>query len=241
VLTITVWGHADLGGRFTVAPDGAITFPLLGPVAVGGRTVTEIEAQLRKMLADGYLVNPQVAVEVAEYHSQRVFVVGEVRQPGPVPLTGSLTVLDALAKAGSLTEQAGGSVRVIRPAAGKAGAGPTLATEPGSTEVWHAVVRDLQSGVLASNLSLEHGDTIVVPRVESFFVTGQVGKAGAFPYEEGLTVLRALSLAGGATQLGSTGRIKILRTVDGAQKEIKVKLSDPVLPGDTVVVPTRLF
>jgi polysaccharide export outer membrane protein len=73
------------------------------------------------------------------------------------------------------------------------------------------------------------------------FVSGEVKAAGAYAVEPGMTVLQVLTLAGGVSERGSDGRIKILRMVDGKQKEVKAKLSDTVQPGDTVVVPSRFF
>jgi polysaccharide export outer membrane protein len=73
------------------------------------------------------------------------------------------------------------------------------------------------------------------------FLSGQVRAPGAYAVEDGTTVLQALTLAGGVTDRGASGRIRILRTVNGKKLEIKAKMGDPVLPGDTVVVPERLF
>src|SRR5262245_28789827 len=77
VLEIAVWNHTELSGKFTVAPDGTIEFPLLGPVKVGERTASEIETDIRGQLADGFLRKPQVSVQVAQFLSQRLYVMGE--------------------------------------------------------------------------------------------------------------------------------------------------------------------
>jgi polysaccharide export outer membrane protein len=89
---------------------------------------------------------------------------------------------------------------------------------------------------------LRDGDTIFVPRAETIYVFGQVKNPGAYVLQsKDTTVLQALSLAGGVTDRGATNRIKIMRVVDGKMKEIKVKLTDIVRPGDTVVVRERFF
>jgi polysaccharide export outer membrane protein len=85
------------------------------------------------------------------------------------------------------------------------------------------------------------GDTVNVPKAQSVFVSGQVKSSGAYAVEPGMNVLQVLSLAGGLTDRGSDGRIKILRLVDGRQKELKAKLTDVVQPGDTIIVPSRFF
>src|SRR5262249_53931653 len=99
VLTIQVFDQADLGGKYTVEADGTFSFPLIGRVQAGGLTLRSLEIELRKRLADGYFKNPQVTVAVETYRSQRVFVMGEVRQPGPGPLTGGMALIEALARA----------------------------------------------------------------------------------------------------------------------------------------------
>jgi polysaccharide export outer membrane protein len=103
-------------------------------------------------------------------------------------------------------------------------------------------IKELQSGALSQNIALRDGDTIFVPRAESIYVFGQVKNPGAYALQQKDTsVLQALSLAGGVTDRGSTSRIKIVRMVDGEKQEIKVKLTDRVLPGDTIIVPERFF
>jgi polysaccharide export outer membrane protein len=240
VVTVTVYDHADLTGNFTVDSDGSLTFPLIGRVKAAGLTLREFEDTLTKGLADGYLKNPQVSVTIGEYKSQRVFVMGEVRAPGAYQLTGDMTIIEALAKAGGTTQAAAEDVLIVRPNAGATAEGPARVDDTES-EVLHANIRELQSGSLSQNLTLRDGDTIVVNKAQSVYVFGQVRAPGAYPIERGTTVLQALSLAGGVTDRGSTGRIKIVRTVDGKKKELKVKLTDVVEPGDTVIVAERFF
>src|SRR3954463_2535788 len=114
VLTIQVFDQADLGGKYTVETDGTFSFPLIGRVKAGGMTLRGFEVELKKQLADGYFKNPQVTVGVETYRSQRVFVMGEVRSPGPVPLTGGMTLIEALARAGSTLPSASGEVAIVR-------------------------------------------------------------------------------------------------------------------------------
>jgi len=242
VLTITVWEQAALSGKFTVGTDGNISFPLLGTIKVAGLTSRAIETLLRTRLADGYLKNPQVTVEVTQFLSQRIFVMGEVKTPGPVALTGEMTLLEALTRAGGVTENAGGELLLLRGdrTAGAATA-PLTAGAQGVTELARVSIGDLRSGAFSQNIRLKDGDSIFVPRTEFIYVLGQVNKPGAYPLEPGMTVLRAISLAGGVTRVGSTGRVKIGRIVGGKNTEIKAKLGDVVKAGDTITVGTRLI
>src|SRR6185437_16444051 len=110
-----------------------------------------------------------------------------------------------------------------------------------SADIIRASIKDLESGSLKQNVELRDGDTIFVPRADSAYVFGQVRSPGAYAIQKDTTVLQALSLAGGVSENGAMNRIKIVRIVNGDKKEIKVKLTDIVKPGDTIVVPERYF
>jgi polysaccharide export outer membrane protein len=111
---------------------------------------------------------------------------------------------------------------------------------PGS-EVVRISLLELQSGNPEKNLVLRAGDTIYFPKAAQVYVMGSVARPGSYRYEEGMTVLQALTLAGGATERGSGGRTKVIRIVDGKKIERKVKATELVLPEDTLVVPERFF
>jgi len=241
VLSVSVFGHTELSGKFSVAGDGRLSLPLVGSIPVSGRTVSAIEAELVTRYSDGYLKRPQIAVQVVEYLSQRVFVIGEVRSPGAITLTGSTTLLEALAHA-AVTEQAGGQVVLLRPGSRESATGPVVPGQSGVTEIGRVSVQQLRTGSMTVNVPLEDGDTIFVPRAETVFVLGQVNKPGPYTIEPGATtVMTAISMAGGTTALGSTGRVKVVRLVDGERVEERAKLDDLVKAGDTITVGARLF
>ena len=240
VLTIQVFDQPDLGGKFTVEADGTFSFPLIGRIKAGGLTLRGFEGELNERLADGYFRRPQVTVAVEQYRSQRVFVMGEVRQPGPVALTGGMTLIEALARAGSTLSTASGEVAIVRAAPGSGG-GPVTPEQEAASEVFRASIRELESGALSQNLQLRDGDTIFVPRAETIYVFGHVKNPGAYGIQKSTTVLQALSLAGGVTEHGAMNRIQIIRIENGAKKELKVKLTDTVRPEDTIMVPQRYF
>jgi len=241
VLAIALYDQKDLSGKYTVEADGTFTFPLIGRVKAGGLTLRDVEEALRIKLSDGFFKNPQVSVAVEQYRSQRVFVMGEVRSPGPYPLVGDMTLIEALARAGSTTEHAAGEALIVR--SGDAGrtAGPVLPEQPSAADVIRVDIKALQSGRLSSNAALRDGDTIFVPRAELVYVFGQVNRPGSYTLQRGTTVLQALSLAGGVTDRGTTGRIRIARVVEGKKTEVRVKVEDLVLPDDTIIVPERFF
>ena len=130
---------------------------------------------------------------------------GEVRTPGPVSLTGTTTLLEALARAGSLTEDAGGEVLLLRPGDAPGG-GPVAPGQAGVSEVSRIAVQQLRTGTLLAELRLQDNDTVFVPRAETIQVLGNVKAPGSYRYEPGLTAIRAIYLAGGVSGFGTTGR-----------------------------------
>jgi polysaccharide export outer membrane protein len=240
VLTIAIWDQPDLSGKYNVEGDGTFGFPLVGRIKAAGLTLREVEEALKKRLADGYFKHPQLSVTVEQYRSQRIFIVGEVRNPGMYPLSGDMSLIEALAHAGSLNIGASREAVIVRPPSGRAVNGPTL-PEQGEAEVVRVDLKQLETGSLDQNVTLRDGDTIFVARAETFFVVGEVRTPGSYQMQKGLTVLQALSLAGGIGDRGSDARIKIVRIVNGKRTELKVKLTDPVQAGDTLVVPERFF
>ena len=135
------------------------------------------------------------------YKSQKVFIVGEVRTPGTYTLSGDMTLVEVLARAGSTLPTAGGEAVIVH--AGDSASGPTLPNAQDVANVTRVDLKELQNGVLSQNAALRDGDTIFVPRAESVYVFGQVKNPGAYALQQrNTTVLQALSLAGGVTDRG---------------------------------------
>ncbi len=240
VFSITIWGPGGISDRFTVETDGTFIFPMLGRLKAGGLTARELQDELVNRLRDGYFKDPRITVVVDEFKSQRIFIVGEVKNPGTYSLTRPMTIVEALALAGSTTANAGNVALVRRRVDGEASKGPVSQSGADVKEI-QVNLAALQEGALANNPVLQDGDTVTVPRIEPIYVFGHVGRPGEYTTGKDATVRQILSLAGGVTQRGAEGRIKILRTVQGNEQEIKVELDDRVMPGDTIVVPERFF
>lgn len=241
VLMITMFDQDDMTGKYAIDADGTFTFPLVGRVKAGGLTIRELEAELKRLLKDGFFKDPQLSVGVETYRSQKVHIVGEVRNAGTYSLNGDMSLIEAIARAGSTLTTASGEALIVRQKAGKGSEGPVMPNAE-NTEVTSVDLKALQSGALEQNVALRDGDTIFVPRAESVYVFGQVKNPGAYALQQrNTTVLQALSLAGGVTDRGATGRIKIVRIVKGKTVELRVQLTDIVRPGDTIMVPERFF
>jgi polysaccharide biosynthesis/export protein len=240
VLMITTFGEQELTNKFRVDSDGTISFPLLNRVAVGGLTPAQIEAKLKRELVQReFLKNPQITVDVAEFRSRSVYIIGAVRSPAEYKLVGDMTLIAAIAQAGGLSPGASNEITIMRPRT-PAG-GPLSPDRAQNADITVVKMSDLQSGIMAQNIALQDGDTIWVPMAERFYVSGFVRNVGAYVHERGLTVQQALVLAGGVTEMGSTKRITIERVVGSRKKTIKASLADPVLPNDTIKVDRRIF
>ncbi len=230
-LSITVVGEPDLTNKYRVDTDGTITLPYVGRQAAAGMTVIDLQSKIIALLKDGYLQNPQVLIDVDIYKARSVLVVGEVRSPGKVQLTGlTMSLLEALALAGSPTSAAANEVIVVHtPKPG----------EPSKEIVVNR--RDLELGRAGLDVTLQDGDLINVPTAKRFWVSGQVKNPGNYVLDPGTTVAQALILAGGLTERGSDRRLIFIRTVNGKIVEVSAKMDDKVQPNDEIKVGSRLF
>jgi len=254
LLRVVVLGQPEMSGELTVEPDGLLSFPLLGKVKASGMTPDGLKKKLEQLLGDGFLKRPQVSVIVREYRSQRVFVTGEIQRSGPYTLKGDRSLFGLLADIGNLGSDVGREVVVTR--APRAPAPPLLAEQlPESLqgrgdaapealptpEVIRVNLQEFQSSASGRNLILRSGDTITIPRAAQIYVSGYVARPGAQRFYEGMTVLQALNLAGGVTERGASGRVKVVRIVNGKKIEEKAQVTDLVQAEDMLVVPERLF
>jgi polysaccharide biosynthesis/export protein len=150
VLTVTVWKEPTLSGPILVRPDGMITVPLLGDVQASGLTPQKLADQIASKLKK-YFQNPNVSVVIGEIHSKVVYLLGEVGKKGPVEMTSGMTLLEAIASAGGLTDFANEKkIYILRDQAGKHERIPVH-------------YKEALKGDNEFNLALEPGDTIVVP------------------------------------------------------------------------------
>ena len=121
LLNISVFGVEELNKDVRVNSNGQVSLPLVGTIMAGGRTIPELESDLAKKYAAGYLQNPQVTVFVKEFTSQRITLEGAVAKPGIYPLTGRTTLLQAIALGGGVDDRTAdlGGIVLMRQVGGK--------------------------------------------------------------------------------------------------------------------------
>jgi polysaccharide biosynthesis/export protein len=211
-------------------------------VGVAGLTAPQVQELLTRELGDKYLVNPQVDVQVREYNSQFVSVLGEVANPGRRPLRGNTRLIDLLLEAGGLKATASGEVVIGRPGGFESGETTRRARlSPGGLATAEQAVLETV---------LRSGDIITVMPKAFVIVQGEVARPNRYQIDNELTVTGAISLAGGLTRFGSN-KVDVLRfTEPGRTEKLEVdlkavregKVQDIVLrPNDTITVPRRLF
>ncbi len=240
LIRITVFGHADLEVDARVPAGGEVTFPLIGLIAgVAGKSPEGLAAEITTRLADGYIRNPSVQVQVREYGARSAWVVGAVRSPGTVKLDPlrTLTAQQAVGSAGGFDEDADrAGAQVMRDDPDKPG---------------NKIAMPLAGTGAQQDIDLQHGDVIVVPRADRIFVLGQVQypRAVPLPSHEALTVSKAISLTGGFGRFAKDSKVQLMRrgaqpqvvdvraVLDGAKDAV-----DPELrAGDTIFVPESRF
>lgn len=245
-ISITVWDHPDLTRKIRINLEGNISFPLIGEVQVGGLTTIEIEKKIQKLLDKDYIINPQVTVVVESFRSSKISIMGEVKMPGSYALTRRMSVVEALSLAGGLLSEADHEIMIVRPKKGEARGRPFLPEELEDSEIIRIQIRDLlqregSQEEKTRNIEVKHGDTIFVPKARLFYVTGEVTRPGQYAYQRGMSLLHAISTAGGFTEKARRGKVKVVREVEGKKVELSLKLDEPIEPGDTIVVPESFW
>jgi polysaccharide export outer membrane protein len=231
-LSIIVSDETELTGKYRVDTDGTISMPYLSRVLLAGLSLADAQDKITTLLKAGFIRNPQVRIEVDQFKARNVLVTGEVRTPGKVTLPGTtMSLLEALALAGSPTQNASNDVLVMHP------------PKPGEKAPEPIMVnrKDLELGRVGRDLVLQDGDIVNVPVAKRFYISGFIKNPGSFVLDTGTTVAQAIILAGGLNDRGSDRRITIIRSEGGKSVEISAKMEDRVQPNDEVKVKSRFF
>jgi polysaccharide biosynthesis/export protein len=228
LIRVSVFGAPDLSAELRVSESGNITYPLVGPLSVAGRSPAQVEAMISAHLIEGGFVrDPQVSLLVVEYRSQQVSVLGHVVKPGQYSLQSASTLLSLLAEAGGpINDEAADFATIMR----KDGSKSTVD------------LAALFNGDPKQNAPVRGGDTIYVPRAPQFYVYGEVQKPGMYRLERNMTVSRAISAGGGLTARGSERRVVVKRrNANGEEETYSVKGSDLLQADDVLLVKEGFF
>lgn len=231
VVRITVYGNPDLTTEARVGEDGSITFPLIGTTSVTDQTPASVEKDIAQKLAKaGFIIDPNVNLNVVQYRGMQISVLGRVNRPGKISLEKVSRISDVLALAGGLLPDGSDVITLVRRQDEK--------TEYRDIDV----VALFKPGGEAMDVVMQDGDVINVERQPVFYIYGEVQRPGTFRLEQGTNVVQALSMGGGVTARGTQKGIRVLRANDkGALEEIKAGLADKVQKDDVIYVKESLF
>ncbi|WP_083235059.1 SLBB domain-containing protein [Candidatus Marithrix sp. Canyon 246] len=209
LIDIKVFSEKDLSMKVRLSEEGIISYPFLGELDLADLTVNEVEKLVSSGLDGDYLIDPKVTVAILEY--RQLFVNGETKKPGGYDFVPGMTVNKAISLAGGFTERAS------------------------RDEIF--IIRDGDEAATALPAKLDTyigpGDIINIKQYQKFFVDGEVKKAGSYNFLHGLTVSKAISMAGGFTEKASRNEIVI---IPKNKSEIAANLNMPVKPGDIIMV-----
>lgn len=244
LLEISVFELEGLNKTVRVSEEGMINLPLLGEVRAEGRSRRGLEEIVRNLLEEKYINEPQVSVFIREYRSRSVSVIGSVRKPGTYKLLGTRTLIHMISEAGGLTDKAGPVLYVIR-----------IGAEGASRRITVNIDELMIQGRPELNLLVQSGDVINVPADPqiSVYIYGAVKHPGELVFKKSdvITLLQAITKAGGLTDRAAADRIRIKRKGDsGAEDQISINLKKilkgkqedvPLRDKDVVVVPETIF
>ena len=236
LLDVETFNTPEFSGKLRVDQQGSVMLPMGGSVKVDGMLPNQAAAAIQdRLVTSKIMLNPTVKVDIVEYSTDGVTVLGEVKAPGVYTLLGPRSLYDALAAAGGATLSAGSTITLTR---------ANDATHPITVEV----TTPNYSAAIKATIVLP-GDTVVVNRAPLIYAVGDFVRSGAFYIQGGtkLTVLNVVSLAQGYNKTAAMSKAAIIHPMpDGTAEILRINLnkilkgeaSSPVLrAGDVLVLP----
>lgn len=244
----------ELGERpLRIDGDGFINLPVLGRLKAGGVSVEKLEAELIEALRK-YVRQPQVTITVIQFSSEPIFFVGAFKAPGIYPLEGRRTLVEMMSSIGGLLPNASRRIKVTRRKEfGELPLGNAIQAVDGSGSSVEINMASLRDNVNPEeDILLKPFDVISVERAEMVYISGEVGRIGAFELQErdSMSVLQALTLAGGTGPNANLQQVRVLRPVLNSSRRAEVPLDlkqilagrqadFPLLPNDLLYVPRK--
>jgi polysaccharide export outer membrane protein len=245
LIDVDVYSESDLHKPARLGSDGTVLLPLIGSVKVGGLTVAEATDLITKRYGSGFVKNPSVLITVLQYRKSTFSILGQIQRPGlyEIPEGAHVTIVEAVSLAGGYAAAAAqNAVTVKRTVDGRS---TTLRIRAG----------DMAQNPDVVPFEVLPGDAILVSSSQyqknNFSILGQVQRPGLFEIPAGahMTIIDAISMAGGYTAFASQNDITVKRMVDGRLAILKIKANDmaqdpnlvpfEVLPGDSILVQYR--
>jgi polysaccharide export outer membrane protein len=246
LINVSVYDAPELSRTVRVGPDGQVHLPMLTKtIKAEGLMPRDLEVTIADTLRSEKIVpNPYVTVTVAEYHSRPISVAGAVKQPLTFQAIGTVSLLEAITRAGGFSADAGPEVLITRTVSGPNGTASALTQRITGEALIHAADPE-------ANVKLYGGEEIRVPEVGKIFIVGNVKRPGIYPIQEGAeaSVLKALAVSEGLLPFaGKQAYIYRREGASGGKSEIPIELSKimarknpdvPLLPSDILYVPDR--
>jgi polysaccharide biosynthesis/export protein len=230
-LRISVFQNADLTLEVRVGEDGTISYPLIGTVKVGGRTIAGAEHHIAQLLKEGgFVLKPQVSILLMTVRGSQVSVLGQVNRPGRYPIeTANMRMADALATAGGIAPTGADTVVFVGTREGK----PTRQVID---------VENLFNPDAGRDFLMHPGDILYVQRAPVYYIYGEVQRPGSYRLERDMSLMQALAAGGGLTPKGTQKGLRIHRRGgNGKIQTLELGLDDPVQANDVIYVKESLF
>jgi polysaccharide export outer membrane protein len=236
---------------YLIDGDGNINLPQLGRIAVSGLTVERVEALLIERMRT-FVQRPQATVTIVQFRSEPVFFVGAFKAPGIYPLQGRRTLVEVLSSIGGLQPNASRRIKITRrKEIGELPLDNRVDSVDGKTTSAEISMGSLRENVNpAEDIVLMPFDVISVERAEMVYVNGAIGRVGGFELgeKESISVIQAISLAGGLARDAAPSKARVLRPVLNSSRRSEVPIditrilagkdSDfPLLPNDLLYIP----
>ena len=224
LLDVKVFDIPELDQIVRVSDQGEAVLAFIGRVQLAGLTTADAQTLVEDRLREGHYVRqPQVSIVIQEYGTQGVSVLGQVGKPGVYPVLGGRTLLDVISDAGGITPLAAHEATIKRRKGG---------------DVFTSSLSDNPGELLASNIELWPGDTVIVPKAGIVYVIGDVGRPGGFVMENNgrVTLVQAVALASGVNRTAAQSKARIIRKTDSGYDDVPIDLKR-ILQGKAPDVP----
>jgi len=219
-IEVTVFGQKDMSNKTRIRSDGTIILPYLNAIRAAGTTTAQLSALIAtRYKQEGILAAPSINVEITNYASRTVTILGSIPNAGVYALDKPYSVAAIVAKAGGIRPD-GADVVVLTPADGQ----PPV----------RIALTDMSG---AAGRLVEPGDNLFIPKAELIYVYGPVNKPGSYSFTPGMTYRQALGEAGGPTVAGSSRKIEVRR----GGKKIHATIDDLANPEDVLIIKEKFF